>query len=283
MSLYALPGFFPPLESTKTRVAVGCQGPEGSSSHADSHQRDATSSGALHLLRKSSSSSEDESLEFDLDRLDATVVIQEARLDPARLIQSLTKKDVSNGKNGTTSGKLSDRRRPRTALLLPSDMNLTPQEEAMEFVVQVEYGGRSYTATRRLENFLWLRLGLLQEQHLDSEAIRDVPRLRQDDFVVGVVGNDGGGGGGGGCVTGGTGRGFAFLQALLRSYVPLLEEWLRSLLRTSSCPDASASWWHFFQGDDDLEGIVDPVVLSPSQSSSSFRPLDSIEESEQEW
>jgi hypothetical protein len=115
-------------------------------------------------------------------------------------------------------------------------------------------------------------------------------------------------GAGGGSAGGVAGRGgFLFLQALVRSYVPRLEEWLRSVLGELgvSNPERCPALWRFLFPENDGGGAASAAVaenddaaaaaptfasratasssstMSPSQSSASFRPLDAIEESDE--
>ena len=103
-------------------------------------------------------------------------------------------------------------------------------------------------------------------------------------------------------------RGFSFLQALSRSYVPALETWFQTLTGTVH-PKDSLVLWEFLQEDDNdnnhntppsptTSNVTLPTTLgattiltlrrSESSSSSSListthRNLDAIEESEHEW
>lgn len=197
------------------------------------------------------------------------------------------------------------------------ELPTTPQEECMEFelIVRLESatGCWSFETTRRFECFLELRRELARELRPSPRShcgnppsssppspsgggccVPPVPRVQHDEaFVVG----------GGALACGNAGRGFVFLQALIRSYVPVLEDWLRTVLERLPVSDPTQSYAlsNFLcqrrddRDDEGREALSVPssshsqprsapfssVSVSPSQSASSFRPLDSIEESEE--
>jgi hypothetical protein len=262
-------------------------------------------------------------------------VVKEARIDTARLIHSLTttsSKTASSSKHRRAGrpelirprDALGGRRAPEQAA--PA---VTPQEECMEFKLTIHYGdgsGKSCSATRRLGCFLELHRALVQ--HEETLCNNDPPDDNVNESGAGSsispvlmtttrrrqcrippvprvqYGGDMGGGGGGsssaGC-GGGAARkgGFLFLQALVTSYVPRLEEWLRVVLRQlrvanpEHCPALSN---FLFRGDGEPPCPSAPLLaslsslsrsapagpsVSPSQSPSSSRLLDSIEESDE--
>jgi hypothetical protein len=133
--------------------------------------------------------------------------------------------------------------------------------------------------------------------------IPPVPRVHHGEAVGGGPSEGGGACGGGGAAGKG---GFLFLQALVSCYVPRLEEWLRGVLRQLRVanPERCPALSNFLFRDDGeppcplamplllpssataaaSRTAGGPTVSSPplSQSSPSvFRPLDSIEESDE--
>jgi hypothetical protein len=137
----------------------------------------------------------------------------------------------------------SSRRRPRS-----KTCECTPQEEAMQFELYVCFNGRSYSVIRNLPNILQLRQELAREN-----LIPEVPRVEEEARC----------------------RGFTLLDALLRSYVPLLRDWLRQVIRL--VPHDNPSLVHFF-----WEPLYESDKWNSSFSSlpSFSERLGSIEESE---
>lgn len=215
MSAYALPGLFPPLAAS-----------------ASSSKR-----GVYHAH------------EEKLDEPEVHVVVKEAKIDPARLVQSLTAP-----KQQPSQRRSNGCRRPRA----PEAPCYSPQEESMEFELSVSFNGRTYTAVRTLPSILRLRddLELETKDRCFQSSIPQVPRI-QDEPSSEVTGRGG----------------FSFLHALLRSYVPIVEDWLRKVTAVVS-PSDSPSLTRF------LWEPTTPQTPVRSHSSPAVHHLDSIEESE---
>jgi hypothetical protein len=386
MSLYALPGLFPPLafndETAASSSAASSmrKGPSSTflASDAWRGRGSCPCDGAIkddgpahdasrqeHRGREIASGGRSLATPIDAKGtfIAPVVAIREARIDAARLIHSIilgtTNKPGVGGPgtlwsapanrrtdhHHTGSGRGRVQRRSRAPPLsssLPSDpvssaagedvddeLPITLQEECMvfELVVRLENADGdcwSFETTCRLEGFLELRRELLHElqpsppsqwqpegQGCGACTIPPVPRVQHDEactFEDGTAAN----GGDGALTCGNSGRGFVFLQALIRSYVPALEGWLRTALEhlPVSDPEQSHALSSFLRrplGDQDDEGrealsVSSRSVLpsssssssssslsrhppfasvSPSQSATSFRPLDSIEEAEE--
>jgi len=222
---------------------------------------------------------EEKKTEADEARAEVHIVVQEAKIDPARYVQSLTSSSSSSSKkkiakNGAVGSRLQDRRRPRSGA--EAVMNVTPQEESTQFELRIAFSGRTYTAVRSLPSILRLRQDLVselecQQQQQNSSGrgpggaciIPEVPR-RQDDAASSSYGSV--------CADGVVGRGFSFLQAVIRSYTPALEGWLRqvtSLVPPKDSPSLMQFLW-------------EPLVRRTASASSTptDQQLDSIEESE---
>jgi len=241
MSAYALPGLFPPLESSFQR-----------SYHAAPPTAD------LSSLDK------EEKVDFDEEQPEVWIDIKEAKVDAAKLIASLTRKTSAKKQEPS---RCSSRTRRRTGERIESS---SPHEDAMLFQLSVSLNGRTYNAVRSLPLIRQLRQELVEEQQYIGESrddtkqqcilIPEVPRL-QDSVQTG------------GSPDGFAGRGFSFLQAILRSYTPTLEAWLRTVTTLVS-PSKSPSLTHFLREPHHFE-----KELSHRPS---LQGLDAIEESDSE-
>ena len=128
---------------------------------------------------------------------DVKLAVTEAKIDPARLIRSLsitkpeTKKAPSAGCEGTagddtsktapsssTSSSCSSQRRRRSRKIDSScdssDCNrqCDPHEDAINFEISVRFCGREYTATRTLPRILQFRYDLIEEKRMCRERRR---------------------------------------------------------------------------------------------------------------
>jgi hypothetical protein len=139
----------------------------------------------------------------------------------------------------------------------------------MQFELSVCFDGRSYTAIRNLPAILRLREDLVTEMEshksdrFKANLIPEVPRLDEE----GVAG----------LREGVVGRGFAFLHALIRSYVPAVEGWLRQVLQLRP-PKDSPSLMHFLWEPVSSSSRRDEQLLNTA-----MLHLDSIEESEHDF
>ena len=252
MSAYALPGLFPPLESSLSQ-------PSRSSYHTK-------------------------------PETDVNIVVKDARIDSARLVQSLASTLSSKSVNASVSSRpahsYAQRRRPRSLTFLdPVVPSTTPQEDSMQFELSIMWNGRKYTAIRSFSTILTLRQELVRELGLDqscsslsnkdmalfhhqqhhpssslapkSLAIPEVPRISDDD--------DASFGGVAGVNNGVVGRGFLFLQGMLRAYSPKLEGWLRhvtSMIAPHDSPSLSSflcEEWKRLRSDETFDASLDSI------------------------
>lgn len=168
------------------------------------------------------------------------IVVKEAKVDSALLIQSLLRTPTQSP---TTSAQRK-RRRARTGCeATPSQPSC---EEALKFELSISSNGRKYTALRSLLSFEELRRDLLEE--VDA----DIPELCFEESVKG--------------------HSFSFLQGILQSYIPTVERWLREVTQRVSAK-ASPSLRSFL-----WEPVSRPEYLHRDSSCSSH--LDRIEETE---
>jgi hypothetical protein len=154
----------------------------------------------------------------------------------------------------------------------------------MQFELSIMWNGRKYTAIRSFSTILKLRQELVRELGLDqscsslstkdmslfhhqrhassslppkSLAIPEVPRISDDD--------DASFGGMAGVNNGVVGRGFLFLQGMLRAYSPKLEGWLRhvtSLIPPHDSPSLSSflcEEWKRLRSDETFDASLDSI------------------------
>jgi hypothetical protein len=371
MSLYALPGLFPPLafkettsssstlpqtDSSAAELTTGASRRRGSCPDCnrmeDEPARDASwekdrefgiSAGGGQLSPSSSLETANAAKGSSLAA--PVVAIREARIDAARLIHSIILGTGKGPRGAAPANRRADpppgptsrariQRRSRASSSDPAggeggenhaELPITPHEECMVFELAVRLENAegscwSFETTRRLECFLELRRELVRELQSSSShdggcCIPPVPRVQHDESSSTFDGGMTNMGGGGALACGnGAGRGgFVFLQALIRSYVPVLERWLRTVLEKLPVSDPKQSYAlsRFLRQprlddplDEGREALSDASTtrsmlvpsstapspsrnppysssVSPSQSATSFRPLDSIEESEE--
>ena len=246
MSAYALPGLFPPLESSFQQRSY----------HAD-----------LSSLEK------EEKVQDYQESSEVGIDIKAAKIDAAKLVESLTATKKTPKKKKQEPSRCTIRRPRHERVQAPLS---SPQEEAMQFQLSVSLNGQTYTAVRSLPRIRQLRQELVEEQQQQQSVCRG--ESRQDDITVSKdcplipeiprlqdtaqTGSDGF-----------AGRGFSFLQAILRSYTPTLEAWLRQVTTLVS-PSSSPSLTHFLWEPDQVE-----KELSQRPS---LQGLDAIEESDSE-
>jgi hypothetical protein len=181
------------------------------------------------------------------------ISVKQANIDSLLLIQSL----MSN--SGHSSGSSSNSTRTRRCSTTKLD-SVPPQELAMQFELQVLFQGRQYTVVRSLCRIRQLREELLDElKNGCSSSIPELPALRQDGA-----------------------RSFSLLQAILRSYVPTLEDWFRTLVKHVVPSGESPTLAHFLleplcllYKSTDHEALIPPANDSFQRRTSS---LESIEE-----
>lgn len=226
------------------------------------------------------------------------ISVREAKIDLVKLVKSLT-----------TSTKTKSRKRdtnppppPVVHTKQSSDVNASdeeeeddPHKEAIQFELSISFNGRTYSATRTLPNIIQLRNNLISEISSRRKVLRDRrPRWikkamegeadSDDDETAKTVEMDD--------VydvtipelpdyyssddrnTGGSfaGRGFTLLQALLRSYCPVMEGWLQKVTDLVP-PMDSPSLSHFL-----WEPVSGEVKMPTRSSNHSFSTLVSIKE-----
>lgn len=285
MSAYALlPGLFPPVSSAED----GSSSYIGNSSGSDSntvrnplHEQNEgssftgllkasvdlfsvpsfTSSGAAknnfggsHDTKTSSSG--------DTRSEEPGIAVREAKIDPIRLIQSVT---GNSSRSQPQARKTLRRRGSRERLLgdasspqgspVNSKQTITigedemkQQQESIAFELSISFNGRKYTATRTLQCIMQLRDDLVLEMNgrrkwlqvasgafsaaekkpVDNDTNRSSPAGEEINIQIPEIppmsGEDSSGG------SGFVGRGFTMLHAMATQYVPVMERWLRSVL-----------------------------------------------------
>lgn len=338
MSAYALPGLFPPINYSSE-----CSIPDQSCAEPNfknplHHRNEAspfagllrasvdllsvpsfTSSGVAKFNSKGSSvtrtSSSCESLSEEPE-----IEVKEAKIDPMRLIQSVT---GSSSRNPTLARKALRRRGSRERL---SGETTTPQnspvnkrqsmtftedesnqhskgnstlngnthDDAIEFELAISFNGRKYTATRTLQCIMQLRDDLIREMNArrqwlqihqkspESFASSDPKACEQNTYVCtssaasihveipeipSISGSATNGS------SGFVGRGFTMLHAMAKSYVPVMERWLRSVM--AIVPKDSECLTNFLW--EPLTNESFPLEI-PTKSCTSLATLGSIKE-----
>jgi hypothetical protein len=265
MSAYALPGFFPPLDSVFSSRNVGSASATSSSCFFGN---DDSSLGKEEKV-DSCNASNDQSTPLGPEQ-NVGISVKEAKIDAARLVHALTTRGTAATRQQQqvtasaatpvspdhcqANSHTRSRRRNH-----PQHTSVTPQEDAMQFELSISFNGRKYTAMRTLPSLLQLRRDLMEEvenrqrifqsasfeppQHparlyLDcgdndkkcqdqDVCIPELPRLAED------------------CPwTAQASRGFSMLQGVLSSYAPTLEGWLRNMTKLVP-PHDSPSWANF--------------------------------------
>ena len=239
------------------------------------------------------------------------ISVKEAKIDVARLVKSLTtttrnrKRDVLPAPppvlNTENSGEV----------VAPDEHEDDPHKEAIQFELSISFNGRTYSATRSLPNIVQLRNDLIAEissrrKALSRRRLRWIPTRNtshktadggvewdDDDDTVKTVDEDD-------TYhvtipelpdyyskedrnTGGSfaGRGFTLLQALLRSYCPAMEGWLRKvtdLVPPMDSPSLSQFLWEPVSGEVKMST---QAKLPTRGSNQSFCTLVSIKEDEE--
>jgi hypothetical protein len=239
MSAYALPGLFPPIELEKPNIC---------SSSSSGGSGSFSVSTALHERLSPGNVPEVISKEAKFG-----IAVKEAKLDPVRLVQSIT---------GTS--------RPQTSQCSKGNSH----EDAIEFELSISFNGRKYTAMRSMLTIVQLRNDLVREMNFrkqwlhtrrhhsqndkdedgDTIQIPEIPPMTDEEGSGGFVG-----------------RGFTMLHAVLSSYCPSMERWLRSV--TAIVPQDSESLTNFLWEPLSKEGAI-----NFGQSYSSLKSLSSISE-----
>jgi hypothetical protein len=245
MSAYALPGLFPPIEFEKPKADLCSSSSSGESGSF-------SVSTALHERLFPGNVSEEAFTEENFGESDLGIAVKEAKLDPVRLVKSIT---------GPT--------RPQTSQCSKGN----PHEDAVEFELSISFNGRKYTAMRSMQCIVQLRNDLIREMNFRKQWLHTRRRHSQDakdedgdtiqiPEIPPMTGEEGSGGF--------VGRGFTMLHAVLSSYCPAMERWLRSV--TTIVPQDSESLSNFLW-EPSKEGAI-----NFHQSCSSLKSLGSIPE-----
>ena len=174
---------------------------------------------------------------------DRDIVVKEAKIDPVRLIQGITRRGVPKSpvrqrrtlRRRSTPENLRDGQSSSSFQSVGGNggkrVVSTPHEEAIQFELSISFNGRKYTATRTMQSIVYLRNDLIREVKHRRQRLRVQQPERSDskDDIANIqipeippIANAGGGGI--------MGRGFIMLHAVLSSYRPLMERWLRNIL-----------------------------------------------------
>jgi hypothetical protein len=180
------------------------------------------------------------------------IEVREAKIDPVRLVQFLTQSPRSQAQQESRKNYL---RRRNSKERLNDFLNKSsyggnskvdeksppmgsPHDEAIEFELSISFNGRKYTATRTMQCIVQLRDDLISEMNnrrrwLQTRASEgpfgtsDVDDVHvQIPEIPPMTGNDNGPAVSYGFV----GRGFSMLHAMVTSYVPAMERWLRNIM-----------------------------------------------------
>jgi len=220
------------------------------------------------------------------------ISVKEAKIDPVRLVKSLASKSRSQDSSSNPPPEI---RLEQTNCASGDD----PHTEAIQFELSISFNGRTYTATRTLPRIIQLRNDLISEINARRKALRG-KRIglfkKRSIKSLGLVDIDGGSAidddemtvesvdveeedvsipeipdyySGEERAGSFAGKGFTLLHALLRSYCPAMEGWLRKvtdLMPPMDSPSLSKFLWEPVSGE---------VHMS---SSHSFSTLVSIKE-----
>ena len=246
------------------------------------------------------------------------IEVKEAKIDPIRLIQSVTGSTSRNPslprkslrKRGSRERLSCDATTPqnspvhkRQSMNVSEDdnnqysngngtLNGNPHDDAIEFELAISFNGRKYTATRTLQCIMQLRDDLIREMNTrrqwlqihqkTSEAFSssdpraydqntytssDNPIHVEIPEIPSISGSATNGS------SGFVGRGFTMLHAMAKSYVPIMERWLRSVM--AIVPKDSECLTNFLW--EPLSNELFPLEL-PSKSCTSLATLGSIKE-----
>jgi hypothetical protein len=280
MSAYALPGLFPPIY-TESSQSGDCS--SGMSSSAAS-----SPTSPLHEQKDSSRIS------------DILIAVKEAKIDPVRLVQWITGSSRTQQqpqrktlrRRGSRERLDTPQQSPASSkrLLQHEEKNSgagTPHDEAIEFELSISFDGRKYTATRTMQCIVQLRDDLIREMKSRKRWLQ-IQRAAEpssfensvnssnveEDIIIQIpeippmTGDDSGSG------VGFVGRGFTMLHAMVTSYVPIMELWLRNVM--AIVPQDSECLSNFL-----WEPLASETPLDfPSKSCTSLATLDSIKELE---
>lgn len=262
MSAYALPGLFPPIETMSQSSSSGTKTIRDS--QCTSSKPSSERKMPLHLQDDASSSSN-----IGCILNSAAIAVKEAKIDPVRWIEYVTgsspqqyahqigktlRRRVTNSSGGYES-PTGSKAKLGFGNGGSSCKSKNPENEAIEFELSITFKGRRYTAKRTMQCIMQLRDDLIREMNRPSQWLsesQDMSHLRfpqssyfssskgvtkkteQDNkhshtvqipeippFSSGHYHNGD---------TGFVGKGFLMLHAMVKSYVPVMEGWLQSVM-----------------------------------------------------
>mmetsp|Transcript_10603 Transcript_10603/g.25526 ORF Transcript_10603/g.25526 Transcript_10603/m.25526 type:complete len:379 (-) Transcript_10603:47-1183(-) len=310
MSAYALPGFFPPIDTMSPSCFSGTTYVDNSSS---TNGESASSESNIPLHLQDQERNYDNKCKIGNRRNDiesdevtsttssnigcilnsAAIAVKEAKIDPVRWIQYVTgsnpqryahkigktlRRRVSNSGIGNPSGTRTTRQ--SNGILVETnksscnDNEKSQQNEAIEFELSITFNGRKYTAKRTMHCIMQLRDDLIREmrrrrqwliekedsstspclklthmdsfgghlsftrpfnhknrtsgerfkveeegKHIETIQIPEIPPFTTDNDRRHLNGD-----------TGFVGKGFSMLHAMVKSYVPVMEGWLKNVM-----------------------------------------------------
>jgi hypothetical protein len=249
MSIYALPGALHELISSSRSLSAAKSGGremrvEVGEASSSSTSSSFTASNPLHRRPSLGSDSSDHSASSCCSSNarnagangNVKIAVKEAKIDPERLIRSLSSSSSDAKKAAAAKQQGSSAEEASTN---GSTRECDPHEDAIKFEINVSFNGREYTATRTLPRILQFRCDLIEEfrarrkwrerrrkrkeadvpqmakvkdisdDEEEDTSIPELPRLAED---------------GAQC------NGFTMLNALLRPYGSGVERWLRKVL-----------------------------------------------------
>lgn len=261
MSAYALPGcLFPPLGSCSTQTNVCTSKLLHHFSEVVKEKNGSIGHFSLDNVLAMTPSPQDDihTKEEEKEKCptEVGIAVKEAKLDPVRLVQAVTKSGSNNDANKRNASSCS------------------PHQDAIQFELSISFNGRSYCATRTLPRLVELRNDLIRELNArrkrlqgrrmrwnaksssDNDTVTSIDDEEEEDVDVIIpeipecntenVSANGGG------VAGRGFAGFAMLQALLGPYCPAIERWLQNvmdLVPPMSSPSLSNFLWEPVSGD----------------------------------
>jgi hypothetical protein len=283
MSIYALPGALHELISSSRSLSIAksggrerrVEGEQDSSSSTSS----STASNPLHRRPSLGRDSSDHSASIGCSSHarnagangNVIIAVKEAKIDPERLIRSLSSSS-SDAKKAAAAKQQGSA--VEEATTHGSTRECDPHEDAIKFEINVSFNGREYTATRTLPRILQFRCDLIEEfrarrkwrerrrkrketevpqmaivkdisdDEEEDTSIPELPRLAED---------------GAQC------NGFTMLNALLRPYGSGVERWLLKVL--DIVPHDSQCLTQFLW--EPLSGAANPKRLERLGSSAS--------------
>jgi len=299
MSAYALPGLFPPIDPMSQSSSNGIKTIADSSGSSEESLSDRKI--PLHLQQdhgEQYSGNRDNRIGCILNS--AAIAVKEAKIDPVRWIEYVTGRRRVSNSNHSSSGQANRALFDSTSGSKPkssygnggsscNSKNKSQQNEAIEFELSITFKGRRYTAKRTMQCMMQLRDDLIREMNRRRQWLtekQDLGSLRftqpscfdsthssrnkvttkpeQDNHAAQIpeippFTDDRHHSGDPGFV----GKGFMMLHAMVKSYVPVMESWLKSVMEV--VPQDSECFMNF---------LWEPTTEAPSACFKSV--LDSV-------